>query len=351
MNPLTLALVTAATLAAAPPPKPAARDPIILFWWHTRPALVKPDGTGVEKLPPFSDHKDPGIGYTRFSPDGRRILTTTDVEDGPGKTRYDLFVRDPHAEGTGDRIGTSPHPWATLFWTPDGAAVIGTEQDAPPAAKAPAPKEVKWVTTRIDLRTNRRTPVAIPAGVFLADVSADGKTFLAARWTDKRSEAGLVPADKPAEFTPLTDGTELVRALRLSPDGRRALVCRSSGGRAGRPPVGLTRHRRGRQAADPRGVHRQHLHLPATAGGVVAGRQADRVCPDRTCAGRAGRQMGLSAHRLQRRRLRREDDPPVEGPDHVGRLAVTAALPGDGDLYNTGASIPSAPHVHRETLR
>jgi Tol biopolymer transport system component len=232
-TPLLAAAVAAFAAGAAPPPKPAARDPVILFWWHTRPALVKPDGTGVEKLPPFSDHKDPGIGYARFSPDGRRILATTDVEDGPGKTRYDLFVRDPHAEGTGDRIGTSPHPWAILFWTPDGAAVIGTEQDASPAAKAP--KEVKWVTARTDLRTNRRTPVAIPTGVFLADVSADGKTFLAARWAGKRSEAGLVPADKPAEFTPLTDGTELVRALRLSPDGRRALVCRSSGaGRDGR---------------------------------------------------------------------------------------------------------------------
>lgn len=232
LAPVALATAAALTAGAAPPPRTAPREPLLLIWWHTRPAVLKPDGTGIEKFPPLSDHKNPWIGYARLSPDGRRIVATTNVEDVDGKARYGLFVRDLRAEGSGDRLGTNADSWRSLSWTPDAAAVITTELTPPAAGARNPPSNGVWVATRTNLKTRRQTPLLGPAPteVHLNDLSADGKTFLATRWGEKKTEVGLVPADKPAEFTPVTDGSERIRGLRLSPDGRRALVDRMSRG-------------------------------------------------------------------------------------------------------------------------
>jgi RNA polymerase sigma factor (sigma-70 family) len=182
--------------------------------------LFKPDGTAVRK--PAVRDVFPLHG-PRLSPDGKRwlALTFAAAPERPGPwIRYDLYVFDTDAK---DRPGDAllrDLPNATAVWSHDGTKIYGSQIDPEKEREPRQPdKQAPLVNWVYDLAARKKTPLAVPAGHEIIDLSPDGNLLTR---TDGAGgampfRAHLVPLDT-LRPRPLTD--KPLYALRFSPDGK-----------------------------------------------------------------------------------------------------------------------------------
>jgi RNA polymerase sigma factor (sigma-70 family) len=193
--------------------------------------LFKPDGTPLP-VPAFGEARS--LWMPRLSPDGKRLAAfQLDLEaDAKGPwTRNQLFVLDLDAKGGPKEplLSDARHPSAV--WSRDGTKLYGSQIDPDKAADPPEngkpPALVSWV---YDPAAKTKTPLAVPAGHAIVDVSPDGKTLLTVTFKGKEpfatAETYLVPlaALKPR---PLSD--KVFKGLQFSPDGKSVLGTRPRG--------------------------------------------------------------------------------------------------------------------------
>ena len=217
----------APTFTLAPVPRPVPREGVIFVtsFSKERPAeLYKPDGTLIGK-PPVGDATSPW--NARLSPDAKRAvvfrLGPIPQNTGPWTPNH-LFVLDLDArEGPNEALMRDLRCPAAV-WSPDGTKLYGSQVDP---EKVNEPRElgkpiplVSWV---YDLKTNKKTPLAIPEGHEINDISSDGKVLLTA--TPDSLEAYpmrtyLVPL-ATLRHRPLTE--KRFYGLRFSPDGKSIL--------------------------------------------------------------------------------------------------------------------------------
>lgn len=227
--PVPVALVP----ASRPAPVPKAQAPregvlaVTSFNKEKPLELFKPDGTSI-RVPAVGEAN--ALWEPRLSPDGKRLAGVRlgpIPQDAGDWTPNHLFILDLDAkEGPTEPLLSdmgSPH----LVWSRDGVKLYGSQIE-PAKLKDPIendkpPAFVSWV---YDPATKTKTPLALPAGQAIQDISPDGKTLLTVTWVGRDIWAGqthLVPLDtlKPR---PLTEKS--FKAMRFSPDGKWVLGLR-----------------------------------------------------------------------------------------------------------------------------
>ncbi len=251
----------------AEPPKaakPAAvREGVILLttWVPNQPpVMMQPDGT---QLPPPAFGAAEGAWLVRLSPDGRRLAAVTS-DDGltramtakPGdgmraaeeyrksnpwdRGRLHLFPLHPVTGSVGPVLD---EPSALSgAWGPGGRTFYGSQIDPAKLTGPPADGErrpyVSWV---YDVEKKVKTPLAVPPGLRVVDVSADGRLLLTRASVvvrgqlvaDKEDGTFVVPTDT---FAPAAVGGAGFQGQRLSPDGTRVLGAFLTPGIKERPP-------------------------------------------------------------------------------------------------------------------
>jgi hypothetical protein len=223
-------VVEPSTAAArrAPVPRLVPREGIILVTSHplVEPSvLLKPDGQVVREFKP-----PPGTWPVRgsLSPDGTRVALLAYRMGNDGSLRAgarpDLYVLTlGFGESPGKPLVEGLLTLAVI-WSPDGTLLYWSQTD-PKAAELPAADDQpnpfqNWM---VELKTGKKSPLNLPAGHRLADISLDGKTLL----TTARSPRGestartyLVPRNtlKPELVT-----DKPFSGMRISPDGTRVV--------------------------------------------------------------------------------------------------------------------------------
>jgi RNA polymerase sigma factor (sigma-70 family) len=228
-------------LAAAPAARPRVGN--ILVWREGHAVLYRPDGT-VERE--WKGEQVPWVAAARLSPDGRTIAAQRRYEVRTFKTNVD--VGGGALQGTFKRnlcrltlyrvaealVGTDVElpgdSVESVVWSGDGARLyVGTHDDDDGDSRT---KNLAYHA--LDARSRKATPLAVPAGHHLRDVSPDGKLLLTvgpvARNTDPRP-VFLVPAGggRPTRVDEVPGSPY---RTQFSPDGKRLLFCG-----AGRKPA------------------------------------------------------------------------------------------------------------------
>jgi predicted DNA-binding protein (UPF0251 family) len=172
----------------------------------------------------------------RLSPDGKRLaafrLGPIPQMNGPW-TPFHLWVFDLDAkEGPKEPLLTDVR-YPSVVWSADGTKLYGSQVDPEKAAEdIKPPPLVSWV---YDLGAKKKTPLALPTGHGIMDLSPDGKVLLTVvhdPFDPPSTRTYLVPLDtlKPR---PLTETA--FKGMRFSPDGKSVLGNRSD--KAGGKPV------------------------------------------------------------------------------------------------------------------
>jgi RNA polymerase sigma factor (sigma-70 family) len=223
--PARLSLVPA--FAPTPVPRLVPREGVILVtsFSKERPAeLYKPDGMLIGK---------PAVGAAtslwkaRISPDARRALVfrlgPIPQNTGPWTPNH-LFVLDLDAKDGPSEALMHDLRWPEAVWSPDGTKLYGSQVD-PEKENQPreAGKLVPLVSWVYELQTMKKTPLAIPEGHEIRDISRDGKTLLTSTHDSKTAyptRSYLVPI---ATFKPRALLDKSFDGMRFSPDGKSVL--------------------------------------------------------------------------------------------------------------------------------
>jgi Tol biopolymer transport system component len=164
----------------------------------------------------------------RLSPNGKRLAATRlgpflRVDSGPWTPIhlwvFDLESKDGSAEALAGVV-RSP----TAAWSPDGTKLYVSHVDPAKDAVAPPKGElVPMVCWVYDFATKRKTPLALPSGHAVMDVSPDGKSLLTVEVDLHISDASrsfVVPLDT---LKPRLLAKDEFNARRFSPDGKWVL--------------------------------------------------------------------------------------------------------------------------------
>ena len=227
-----------ASAAVAAPVKPAPPREGVIVITSFRPGppieLLTPDGKslGEPAVGATAYHLHAGeppvcpLWLARLSPDGKRLVAVRlGPLDGQGAwTPNHLWVFDLASKAGPEAAVVEDTRWPSAVWSPDGTKLYGSQVDpeqvnVPPEKGKPVPL-VSWV---YDFTAKKKTPLAVPAGHAVTDISPDGKTLLTVvsdakeKWPERTF---LVPLDtfKPR---PLMD--QPFSGMRFSPDGKQVL--------------------------------------------------------------------------------------------------------------------------------
>jgi RNA polymerase sigma factor (sigma-70 family) len=255
---------------AAPAAKP--RDGEILIWRKGHAALLKPDGTVVRE---WKGDDVPEPGAARLSPDGQTIAVlrpyetraqkqSVDVGGGaklPGTFSRHLFrvTLYPVADKlVGTDVLLPGDSAESLVWSADGAKLYaGTHADDPNYSH-----DNDLAHFVIDVTTRKHTPLKLPAGHHLKDVSPDGKTFLTIgpRPDPSKVRPAFLVSANGGEPIVVTALDEVLYDGRFSSDGRRLVMCGLRAARALPGPAGGNSGTR----APPIGTYDYWLELTTT---------------------------------------------------------------------------------------
>ena len=235
MTGLGLVLCLSASAAIAPIPPMASREGvIILTYTQAGPPgeLLTPSGRELGKLASGAAKRQltwpqaecPLIN-PRLSPDAKRILA---VKIGFSGDPHELWIFDPDSkDGPNEPLLSDLHR-ASAVWSRDGSKLYGSSV-MPGKESDPYPKDGSnplacWT---FDVKTRKKTPLAIPIGHEIVDLSPDGQTLLTKcviRHNDleksRRMATFLVPLDtlKPKQLVQQPFG-----GMRFSPNGKQVL--------------------------------------------------------------------------------------------------------------------------------
>jgi dipeptidyl aminopeptidase/acylaminoacyl peptidase len=229
--------------APVPDPKPEPRESTFVVGCanNSKPgevaALVAPDGTarGFVAVGELKVILDP-----RVSPDGKRLAflrlrpyVGKPVDRARARLILDLYVADIGAKDAPTEPIIKDVIWASIAWAPDSKQLYvsslpeGQYINELGGQKVPKEGQVVAVKTRLfDLATKKETPLDIPEGHGVCDVTPDGKTVLTRKIVRYPRENGssstsyLVPLAtlKPKAIAADEEGFD---QARFSPDGNR----------------------------------------------------------------------------------------------------------------------------------
>jgi hypothetical protein len=216
--------------------------------------------------------------------------------------------------------------WPSVAWSPDGAKLYGSQVDpekvAGPREDGKPPPLVSWT---YDLGAKKKTPLALPTGHGVMDISPDGKTLLTVvhdPFDPPATRTYLVPLDtlKPRPLT----GTAF-KGMRFSPDGKSVLGNRSDkeGGKSVLVPLAVVSVADGseRLVPVPEGVGWAHHACWSPDGKRVAFHWLEEVTPAQAPAKGnppkrlASRVTVADADGRNARTIVRRNDPEVAGLD------------------------------------
>ena len=242
-----------AVRAPVPPPAPPREGVIVVNAFQPHPAalVLTPDGKEVREVAVGAAAApiNPGersvcpLWLGRLSPDGKQLVA---VKLGPIPqnnvgpwTPNHLWVFDLDAkDGPTEALMTDVR-WPTAVWSADGKQLYGS-QVAPEQVAAPnegkPPPLVSWV---YDLATKKKTPLALPLGHGITDLSSDGKVLLTVvhdPFAPESTRSYLVPLDtlKPRLLTKTA-----FKGMQFSPDGKWVIGNRSGKATDTPPPARL----------------------------------------------------------------------------------------------------------------
>jgi RNA polymerase sigma factor (sigma-70 family) len=215
------------------PPQPAeapAAGGRLLFYRSGQLTLIGPDGKGEKRV--SKDRSKFMPGFSRLSPDGKRVAFLVQVEEKPplGRDpRRKVYVRRLDEPEPGTDLETEAQ---MLSWSPDGQQLALTNVSGGDHLKTT--NCVSWL---VDLKTRKKTLLKIPANQIVTDWSYDGKYFLTSEigGTEKEPTARLHLVSRDgAKDKVLRAPGQLAAFGRLSPDGRRVLYQAPDPQRAGK---------------------------------------------------------------------------------------------------------------------
>jgi RNA polymerase sigma factor (sigma-70 family) len=239
---LALWALVAVRAAPAPTPKPEPREKTFVVGCtnNSRPgevaALVAPDGTarGFVAVGELKILMDP-----RVSPDGKRLAflwkrpyAGKPVDIARTRAILDLYAADIGAKDPPTEPIIKDVIYASFAWAPDSKQLyvssLPEEQYINELAgqKVPMEGQIVAVKTRLfDFATKKETPLDIPEGHGVCDVTPDGKTVLTRKIVQypsyiSSSTSYLVPLAtlKPKLIAADEEGFD---QARFSPDGNR----------------------------------------------------------------------------------------------------------------------------------
>ncbi|MFO0849671.1 MAG: hypothetical protein U0871_14125, partial [Gemmataceae bacterium] len=228
--------------ATAAKPAPPREGVIIITSFQEGPPaqFLTPDGTVVrtlmvENAGAAASPVNPGgppvcpLWLPRLSPDGKRLIA---VRLGPIPqnlnspwTPNHLWVFDVDSDTGPTAPLLADIRWPSAIWSRDGKTVYGSNINPNRAADpVPADGPLPLVCWALDPKTKVRTPLALPPGHQIMDLSPDGTTLLTTRivapLTTLADETYLVPLNT---LTPKRLTDKPFHGMRFSPDGKRVL--------------------------------------------------------------------------------------------------------------------------------
>ncbi len=225
------------TPARAPTPPPEPREGVIVVTSSSLSgasplALYTPDGKEIDKpvVGAAADQLKPGqppvcrMLLPRLSPDAKRLLAIKlgpiPNNSGPWTPNH-LWIFDLNSkDGPSEALMTEMRR-PSVIWSTDGARLYGSQVDPEkimePREENKPPPMVSWV---YDLKAKKKTPLALPVGHTIVDISPDGKTLLTVVedvLDQSSTQSYLVPLDslKPRLLT-----NKSFKGMRFSPDGK-----------------------------------------------------------------------------------------------------------------------------------
>ncbi len=218
--PQTLPAPAAAQAAGAPKVPAAPTGPAggrLLFYRQGHLTLLGPDGKNEKRVSQDRGKFMPGL--SRLSPDGTRIAFLVQVEEHspPGRDpRRKVYVRGLHEPEPGKDLEVEAQ---TLSWSADGKQLAVTD------LLQSGPKTFQCTSWLVDIKTGRKSALAVPENQFITDWSPDGQSFLTTEYDptgdEPVSRLHLVRRDGSADRR-LASG-DAAEGGRLSPDGTRVL--------------------------------------------------------------------------------------------------------------------------------
>ncbi|MCU0704054.1 MAG: sigma-70 family RNA polymerase sigma factor, partial [Fimbriiglobus sp.] len=217
--------------AVKPQPKP--KEGLIAFTTSDKDhnplvLVVKPDGEEMARIEGFGKGQWPS--NVRLSHDAKRLaffLAHPPEDPKAGGTvdiRGELQVYDLDAPGKPSATIGKDIRNASGLWGADGKTLYVNELVEPKGGKNGEEAFTRKVT-KYDVATGKGTPVELPVGHHVADVSRDGKTLLVSHVAvDEKGGVHLEPYLADADTLKLKRVTQQsVRLDRLSPDGTKAV--------------------------------------------------------------------------------------------------------------------------------
>jgi RNA polymerase sigma factor (sigma-70 family) len=238
---LALGALVPGQLPSAPLPKPAPPGEgtfVVGGVNNSKPgevaALVAPDGAALGFV---AVGEVKVILEPRVSPDGKRLALLRKrpyagkpVDAGRSRAVLDLYVADIGGKDPPTEPIVKDVYFGSFAWTPDSKQLYVSSLPAGPdliIRVVETPGELVPVKTRlVDVATRKETPVDVPEGHGVCDVTPDGKTLLTRKIQRyphpifESCTSYLVPLAtlKPRAITPDEEG---FNQARFSPDGKR----------------------------------------------------------------------------------------------------------------------------------
>jgi hypothetical protein len=129
--------------------------------------------------------------------------------------------------------------YPSAVWSPDGAKLYGSHVDPEKVTERPditkPPSLVSW---EYDLKTKKKTSLALPLGHAIIDVAPDCKSLLTlaqSPFNDELTQSFIVPLDT-LKARRLTETA--FQGMRFSPDGKW-VIGKRHGKKGDKPPPGL----------------------------------------------------------------------------------------------------------------